>query len=82
MMRWDRDRYVRILEQNIRRGAKKNFNITSAESVTDPYSTFGTPFDFESVMHDDVLKMVTQWFSHQYLPTTAMGLNANKNHIV
>merc|ERR1712192_133718 len=60
MMRWDRDRYVRILEQNIQKGAKKNFNITSTESVTDPYSTFGTPFDFESVMHNVVLRMATQ----------------------
>ena len=79
MMRWDRDRYVRVLEQNIRQGAKKNFNITSTESVTDPYSTFGTPFDFESVMHNVVLKMATQRFSPQYIPITAMGLNATKN---
>ena len=56
-MRQDRDLYVRILEQNIQQGAKKNFNITSTESVTDPYSTFGTPFDYKSVMHHVVLKM-------------------------
>ena len=52
-MRWDRDRYVRILELNLKPGAKKNFNITS----TSTYSTFGTPFDYKSVMHHDVLKM-------------------------
>ena len=59
-MRRDRDLFVRILEQNIQQGAKKNFNITSAESVTDPYSTFGTPFDYKSVMHHVVLKMARQ----------------------
>ena len=55
-MRQDRDLFVRILEQNIQQGAKKNFNITNTESVTDPYSTFGTPFDYKSVMHYVVLK--------------------------
>ena len=62
-MRWDRDRFVRILEQNIQKGAKKNFNITSTQSVTDPYSTFDTPFDYQSVMHHVVLKMARKRFS-------------------
>ena len=53
-MRWDRDGFVRILDQNMLQGAKKkNFETTS----TDAYSTFGTPFDYQSVMHHVVLKM-------------------------
>ena len=53
-MRWDRDGFVRILDQNMLQGAKKkNFETMS----TDAYSTFGTPFDYQSVMHHVVLKM-------------------------
>ena len=50
-MRWDRDGFVRILDQNMLQGAKKkNFDTKS----TDAYSTFGTPFDYKSVMHHAV----------------------------
>lgn len=55
-MRWDREVHVKILEQNMLQGAKKNFAVTSTRSVADPYSTFGTPFDYQSVMHYVVLK--------------------------
>ena len=58
-MRWDRDGFVKILEENIQQGAKKNFKT----KTTDAYSTFGTPFDYESVMHHVVLKMATQRIS-------------------
>ena len=71
-MRWDRNGFVNILEQNMQQGAKKNFDITSTQSLADPYSTFGTPFDYESVMHHVVLKngntnILTYW------QTTAIG---------
>ena len=54
-MRWDRDGFVKILHQNLLPGAEKNFDTKSA----DAYSTFGTPFDYDSVMHHAVLKMAT-----------------------
>ena len=50
-MRWDRDGFVNILLQNVEPGAEKNFNTKS----TDAYSTHGTPFDYDSVMHHAVL---------------------------
>ena len=64
-MRWDRDGFVRILDQNMLQGAKKkNFETTS----TDAYSTFGTPFDYQSVMHHVVLKMARKIFSLERSP--------------
>ena len=67
-MRWDRDGFVRILDQNMLQGAKKkNFETTS----TDAYSTFGTPFDYLSVMHHVVLRMARKRFSLERSPTSA-----------
>ena len=51
-MRWDRDGFVKILHQNLLPGAERNFDTKSA----DAYSTFGTPFDYDSVMHHAVSK--------------------------
>ena len=80
-MRWDRDHFVRILEQNMLPGAKKNFDITSTGSVADPYSTFNTPFDYQSVMHHVVLKMAkTKVFSKYLQIFTAMGPHTSKSY--
>ena len=54
-MRWDRDGFVKILHQNLLPGAERNFDTKSG----DAYSTFGTPFDYDSIMHRAVLKMTT-----------------------
>ena len=54
-MRWDRDGFVKILHQNLMPGAERNFDTKSG----DAYSTFGTPFDYDSIMHRAVLKMTT-----------------------
>ena len=76
-MRWDRDGFVKILEENIQQGAKKNFKTKS----TDAYSTFGTPFDYQSVMHHVVLKMAkTKVFSKYLQIFTAMGPRTSKSY--
>ncbi|XP_053179571.1 high choriolytic enzyme 1-like [Scomber japonicus] len=43
-VRSDRDRYVRILTQNIQSGMQHNFNKVQTNNL-------GTPYDFNSVMH-------------------------------
>ena len=55
-MRWDRDGFVKILRQNLLPEAERNFDTKSG----DAFSTFGTPFDYDSVMHDAVLNMAAQ----------------------
>ena len=69
--------HVKILEQNMLQGAKKkNFETKS----TDAYSTFGTPFDYQSVMHHVVLKMAkTKVFSKYLQIFTAMGPHTSKS---
>ena len=52
-MRWDRDGFVKILHQNLMNGTERNFATKNA----DAYNTFGTPFDYDSVMHRAVLKV-------------------------
>ena len=54
-MRWDRDTSVKILRENLEPGSEANFDAKS----TDAYSTFGTPFDFDSIMHHAVLNLTT-----------------------
>ena len=54
-MRWDRDGFVKILRQNLLPDAERNFDTKRADS----YQTFGTPFDYKSVMHHAVLKITT-----------------------
>ena len=54
-MRWDRDGFVKILHQNLMPGEERNFDTKSG----DAYSTFGTPFDFDSIMHHAVLNLTT-----------------------
>uniref|UniRef100_A0A3P8SD21 Metalloendopeptidase n=1 Tax=Amphiprion percula TaxID=161767 RepID=A0A3P8SD21_AMPPE len=45
--RYDRDKFVTIVSENIIKGFERNFNKVSIESIT----THGTPYDYESVMH-------------------------------
>ena len=52
-MRRDRDGFVKILLQNVQPGAQKNFQAKSS----DTYSMHRTPFDYESVMQQAVLKL-------------------------
>ncbi|KAG5673248.1 hypothetical protein PVAND_003311 [Polypedilum vanderplanki] len=46
---YDRDRYVRINEENIQDGAKDQFNVVSSLNFTH----FNTPYDYDSLMHYD-----------------------------
>ena len=70
-MRWDRDGFVKILHQNLLPGAERNFDTKSG----DAYNTFGTPFDYESVMHRAVLKMTTLSTAPSNLHWVIMGQN-------
>ncbi|KAM3873289.1 meprin A subunit beta-like [Diretmus argenteus] len=45
--RYDRDRYVTIVFENIRKGAENNFELVRK----DESSTHGVPYDYYSVMH-------------------------------
>jgi len=44
---WDRDDYVRIVEENITAGTEGNFNKYDNETVED----YGEPYDYSSVLH-------------------------------
>ena len=61
-MRWDRDGFVEILHENLLPGAERNFATKSADAE----STFGTPFDYDSVMHHAVLKVTTHRIDRIY----------------
>ncbi|XP_016977284.1 seminal metalloprotease 1 [Drosophila rhopaloa] len=44
---WDRDDYVRIVEENITEGSQNNFNKYDNETV----EAYGEPYDYSSVLH-------------------------------
>ena len=46
MMREDRDKFVKILEENLTPNSKKNFD----KKFGDEYNSHNTPFDYKSVM--------------------------------
>ncbi|XP_053179338.1 hatching enzyme 1.2-like [Scomber japonicus] len=66
-VRSDRDRYIRILTQNIQSGMQHNFNKVQTNNL-------GTPYDFDSVMHYSKYA-----FSRNGQPTIVARSNPNLN---
>ncbi|XP_028045516.1 high choriolytic enzyme 1 [Monomorium pharaonis] len=76
-MRPDRDEYITIIWENIRKGNEFNFHRLNNSVVTD----YGLPYDYDSVMHYSMTAFSTDRALPTVIPTTSYVEIGQRNHL-